>query len=100
MLRRAHHLRRSELEFASPEVPKVVRDQVFHTTGDRKLQDMIIPRIRQIGSPPEINGHPPDPPQSHQAPGGETRVMEQIPHLIRRQFEGRKDRTLSTFQGE
>lgn len=58
MLRRGHHLRRSELEFASSEVPKVVRDQVFHTTGDRKLQDMIIPRIRQIGSPPEINGLP------------------------------------------
>ena len=58
MLRRGYHLRRSELEFASSEVPKVVRDQVFHTAGDRKLQDMIIPRIRQIGSPPEINGLP------------------------------------------
>ena len=56
MLRRGHHLRRSELESASSEVPKVVRDPVFHAAGDRKLQNMIIPRIRQIGSPPEISG--------------------------------------------
>ena len=58
MLRRGHHLRRSELEFASSEVPKVVRDQMFHAAGDRKLENMVIPGIRQVGPPPEINGLP------------------------------------------
>ena len=58
MLRRGHHLRRSELEFASSKVPKVVRDQMFHAAGDRKLENMVIPGIRQVGPPPEINGLP------------------------------------------
>ena len=58
MLRRGHHLRRGELEFASSEVPKVVRDPMFQAAGDRKLQNMVIPGIRQVGPPPEINGLP------------------------------------------
>jgi len=58
MSRRGHHLRRSELEFASSEVPKVVRDQMFHAAGDRKLENMVIPGIRQVGPPPEINELP------------------------------------------
>lgn len=58
MLRWSDHLRRSEFEFTSSEVLKVMRDQVFHAAGDRKLQNMIITRIRQVGPPSEINGLP------------------------------------------
>ena len=58
MSSRGHHLRRREFKFASSKVLDVVRDQVFHATGDRQFQHVIIRRIRQIGPPPEINRLP------------------------------------------
>lgn len=58
MLRRGHHPRRREFEFAPSEVPEVVRDQMFHAAGNRQFQDVVIRRIRQVGPPPEINRLP------------------------------------------
>src|SRR2546425_8877564 len=38
------------LPISPPKVTRVVGDQMFHASGDRQFQNVVIIRIRQVGS--------------------------------------------------
>ena len=58
MLRRCHHARRGKFQFAPPKVARVMCDQMFHATGYRQFQNVVIIRIRQVWPPAKINRPP------------------------------------------
>src|SRR5665213_3070874 len=53
-----HNTRRGKFQFAPLKVARVVGNQMFHATGYRQFQNVVVIRIRQVWPPAEINRLP------------------------------------------